>query len=105
MHFECSSSGEERSKTQGKPHPIFRVQISREVLKLATYNARYEVRTASDSLVGIANSLRAGSRVRFPLGTGKFFLHHSAQNRSGAHPASYPMVTGGSFAGGKAAGV
>jgi hypothetical protein len=35
---------------------------------------------------------------------GNFFLHHRVQNGSGAHPASYPMGTSGSFAGGKAAG-
>jgi hypothetical protein len=45
-----------------------------------------------------------GSRVRFPVGTGNFSLHHSVQNGSGAHPASYPMGTRGSFPGGKAAG-
>jgi hypothetical protein len=44
------------------------------------------------------------SRVRFPAGTGNFSLHHRVQNGSGAHPASYPMNTGGSFPGGKAAG-
>jgi hypothetical protein len=43
-----------------------------------------------------------GSSVRFPAGAGKFSLHHSVQNGSGAHPASYPMGTRGSFPGGKA---
>jgi hypothetical protein len=36
-----------------------------------------------------------GSRVRFPAGAGNFSLHHRVQNGSGAHPASYPMGTGG----------
>jgi hypothetical protein len=45
-----------------------------------------------------------GSRVRFPMGARSFSLHHRIQNDSGAHPASYPMGTGGSFPGGKAAG-
>jgi hypothetical protein len=45
-----------------------------------------------------------GFRVRFPAGAGKFVLHHRVQNVSGAHPASYPMDTRGSFPGGKAAG-
>jgi hypothetical protein len=45
-----------------------------------------------------------GSRVRFPAGAGNFSLHHRVQNGYGAHPASYPMGTGGSFLGGKAAG-
>jgi hypothetical protein len=41
--------------------------------------------------------------VWFPEGAGNFSLHHRAQTRSGAHPASYPMGTRGSFPGGKAA--
>jgi hypothetical protein len=45
-----------------------------------------------------------GSGVRFPAGTWNFFLHHRVQTSSGAHPASYPMGTGRSFPGGKAAG-
>jgi hypothetical protein len=46
-----------------------------------------------------------GSRVRFPAGAGAgiFSLHHRVQTGSGAHPASYPMGTRGSFLGGKAA--
>jgi hypothetical protein len=35
---------------------------------------------------------------------GNFSLHHSVQNGSEAHPASYPMGTTGSFPGSKAAG-
>jgi hypothetical protein len=42
--------------------------------------------------------------VRFPTGAGNFSLHHRVQNGSGAHPASYPLGTRGSFPGGKAAG-
>jgi hypothetical protein len=45
-----------------------------------------------------------GSRVRLPAGAGNFSLHHSVQNGSGVHPASYPMDTRGSFLRGKAAG-
>jgi hypothetical protein len=44
------------------------------------------------------------SRVPFPVGAGNSSLHHRVQNGSGAHPASYPMGTRGSFPGGKAAG-
>jgi hypothetical protein len=44
------------------------------------------------------------SRVRFLAEAGNFFLQHRDQNGSGAHPASYPMGTRGSFLGGKAAG-
>jgi hypothetical protein len=38
-----------------------------------------------------------GSRVQFPAVVGNFSLHHGVQNGSGAHPASYPIGTGGSF--------
>jgi hypothetical protein len=44
-----------------------------------------------------------GSRVQFLVGAGNFALHHHIQNGSGAHPASYPMGTRGSFLGGKVA--
>jgi hypothetical protein len=45
-----------------------------------------------------------GSRVRFPAEAGNFSLHHNILNGFGAHPASYPMGTSGSFPGSKAAG-
>jgi hypothetical protein len=70
------------------------------------YNFIY-VQESHDSSVGIALGYGLddqGSRFRFPAGTGNFFLHHRVQNGSGAHPASYPMGTRGSFPGGKAAG-
>jgi hypothetical protein len=38
-----------------------------------------------------------------PAGAGNFSLHYRVQNGSGAHPASYPIGTRGSFPGGKAA--
>jgi hypothetical protein len=44
------------------------------------------------------------SRVRFPARAGNFSLHHRVQNGSGAHPASYPMGTRGTFPGGKETG-
>jgi hypothetical protein len=62
--------------------------------------------TSRDSSVGIALSYGLddrGSRVRFSAGAGNFSLHHHVQNGSGAHPASYPMGTRGSFPGDKAA--
>jgi hypothetical protein len=60
-----------------------------------------------DSSVGIALGYGLddrGSRVRLLVGTGNFSVHHRVQNGSGAHPASYPMGSRGSFPGGKAAG-
>jgi hypothetical protein len=59
-----------------------------------------------DSSVSIARGYGLddrGSRVRFPAGAGNFSLNHHVQNGSGAHPASYPMGTRGSFPGGEAA--
>jgi hypothetical protein len=69
-------------------------------------NKRLEA-TFHAALVGIALGYGLddrGSRVRFPAGAGNLSFHHSVQNGSGAHPASYPMGTGGSFPGGKAVG-
>jgi hypothetical protein len=66
-----------------------------------------EPRKSRDSPVGIALGYGLddrGSRVRFLAGAGNFSLHHRVQNGSGAHPASYPMGTRGSFPGGKADG-
>jgi hypothetical protein len=45
-----------------------------------------------------------GSRVRLPVRARNFSLHHSVKNGSGAHPASYPVRTRGSFLVGKVAG-
>jgi hypothetical protein len=44
-----------------------------------------------------------GSRVGFPAEAGNISLHHRVHNGSGAHIASYPMGTRGSFSGGKLA--
>jgi hypothetical protein len=66
-----------------------------------------EVGESRDSSVGIALGYGLddrGSRVRFPARAENFSLHHRIQNSSGAHPASYPMGTRGSFLGGKVAG-
>jgi len=39
------------------------------------------------------------------MGVGNFSLRHRVQPCSGAHPAFYPVGTGGSFPGSKEAGV
>jgi hypothetical protein len=60
-----------------------------------------------DSSVGISLGYgldNRGSSVRFPVGARNFSLHHRVQIGSGAHSASYPRGTGGSFPGSKAAG-
>jgi hypothetical protein len=74
---------------------------------LGTYLLIYLLIGSCDSSVGIALGYGLddrGSRVRFPAGAGNFSLHHSFQNGSGTHPASYPMGIRGSIPGGKAAG-
>jgi hypothetical protein len=53
-------------------------------------------------LLGITRSRK---EFKFPAGARNFSLHHSFQTGSGAHPASCPMDTKGSFLGAKAAGV
>jgi hypothetical protein len=76
---------------------------------LAEIRTKYiSIAKSRDSSVGIALGYGLddrGSRVGFPAGAGNFSIHHRVQNGSGAHPASYPMGTRGSFPGGKAAGV
>jgi hypothetical protein len=61
--------------------------------------------SSSDSSVGIALGYGLdvrGSRVPFPAWAGNFSLYHRVHNGSGAHLASYPVGTMGSFHGGKA---
>jgi hypothetical protein len=74
---------------------------------LGYYKLLYYIMVQSrDSSVGIAQGYGLddrGSTVRFPAGAGNF-SHHRVQNGAGAGPASYPMGTGGSFPGNKAAG-
>jgi hypothetical protein len=58
-----------------------------------------------DSSVGIATGCGlddGGFRVRVPVGS-RIFNSPRVRVGSGAHPASYPMGTGGTFLGGKAA--
>jgi hypothetical protein len=72
------------------------------IIILITHSCR-----SCDSSVSIALGYRLdgwSSRVGYLVGTGNFSLYHGVQDGSGAHPASYPMGTGGSFPGGKAAG-
>jgi hypothetical protein len=67
----------------------------------------YRTTIINSSTVGIALDYGLddrGSGVRFLAGAGNFSLHHRLQNGSGAHPASCPIGTRGSFPGGKAAG-
>jgi hypothetical protein len=72
-------------------------------------NSKFCLQPGCPKGAGIAQWFSAGLRagwsvVRIPAETGNLPLHHCIQTGSGAHPASYPMGTGGSFPGGKAAG-
>jgi hypothetical protein len=74
---------------------------------LTFFYQKYWRRWSHDSSVGVALGYRVddrGSRVRFPAGARNFSLHYCVQNGSGAHPASYPMGTRGSFPGVKRPG-
>jgi hypothetical protein len=65
-----------------------------------TYRLHTVELRSSDNSVGIALGYGLDdrcSRVGFPAGAGDFSLQHRVQNGSGAHPASYPMGTGGLF--------
>jgi hypothetical protein len=77
-------------------------------LNLRLLLSRVNVKVMSlDSSVGIATAYGMDDRmirVRFAVGAGNFSRHHRVQTGSGAHPASYPMGTGGSFPGIKAVG-
>jgi hypothetical protein len=60
-----------------------------------------------DSSVGVATGYGLDDRiilVRFPAGAGNFCLRHHVQTGPGTHPASYPMGTGCTLPGDKAAG-
>jgi hypothetical protein len=59
----------------------------------------------TDNSVDVATGCKLDDRMigfRFPAGIGNFSLRHRVQTDSGAHPASYPMGTGGSSPGDKA---
>jgi hypothetical protein len=50
-----------------------------------------DIAKSRDSPVGIALGYGLddrGSRIRFPVGAGNFYLYHRVQNGSEAHPAS-----------------
>jgi hypothetical protein len=60
---------------------------------------------SGDSSVGIATVYELDDRIWFPVGASFFSsLLHGVQTGCQDHPVSYPMATGNSFPGGKAAG-
>jgi hypothetical protein len=90
-----------------KSRNLWSVLCSRHFLVwLLIYYTYPTISESCDSSVSIALGYRLdnwGSRVHFLVGAGNFSLHHHIQNASGAHAASYPMGTRGSFPEGKAA--
>jgi hypothetical protein len=76
-------------------------------------NGRFQIKRmlnigkSRDSSVGMATDNELDDRivgVRIPAEGVNFSLRHCVQTGSGAHPASYPTGTGGSFPESKAAG-
>jgi hypothetical protein len=67
---------------------------------------RYHLEGSRDNVVGIATGYGLDDQVSEfeSWWVQEFSLLHVVQTSSGAHQASYPMGTGGSFPGGKAAG-
>jgi hypothetical protein len=64
----------------------------------------YSVKSGTRIAQWYSAGIRAGrSGVQVLARAGNFSLHHHVQTGSGAHPASYPMDTRGSFPGGKVA--
>jgi hypothetical protein len=85
---------------------MFNTSGRQSLHQLQTFGLGIRMSKSRGSSIGIATGYGMDYRssgVPFSAGAGSFFLHH-IQNGSGAHPASYPMSTGGSFPGGKAAG-
>jgi hypothetical protein len=76
-----------------------------KVIRLLTIHKKSVINPFHNFRV-IAQWYSAGLRpvrlgVRVPVGAGKFSPHHRLQTDSGAHPASYPTGTRGTFPGGK----
>jgi hypothetical protein len=74
--------------------------------RLKCFSYCYYIDTSRDSAVGIATGsgwTTEGSELETRQGQ-EFSLLYVVQTGSGVHPTSYPIVTGGSFPRGKAAG-
>jgi hypothetical protein len=83
-----------------------RTCASVSISKVIGYDAPRSIGTEPNSLAGLVTRLlarRSGIEVRFPAG-GRCVSLYSVEAISGSISASYPIGTGGSFTGGKAAG-
>jgi hypothetical protein len=107
-YYTIGTSGEFLSTRQRISSQAERLSASQEGLcSMESVLKKWFDIPSHNSSVGIALGYGLddrGSSVRFLVGAGNYSLHHGVQNGSGAHPASYPMGTKGSFPGGKAAG-
>jgi hypothetical protein len=82
-----------------------RISLSDIQLSDVLYCQTLRVEGSGDSSVGIATDYGLDDRGSIPGRARYFSVLHSAQANSGTHPASSPLDTGGSFRGGKAAGL
>jgi hypothetical protein len=80
-------------------HMVPKTQYYRRGFYVDSYKSR-------DISIGIAvgSELEGHGSVRLPAGKRDFSLLHSVKTGSGAHPASCPTDTAGSFLGDQAAG-
>jgi hypothetical protein len=67
--------------------------LKRLIIQKLLHKVKHKSNGLDDRMIG----------VRFPAGAANFSLRRHIQSGSGTHLASYPMGTGGSFPGGKAA--
>jgi hypothetical protein len=61
------------------------------------YAEGFDQLRSRDSSVGIATGYGLEGNVPVPAGARDFSLLHSVQTGTAAHPASYPMDTGGPY--------
>jgi hypothetical protein len=98
----CFSSGVKRLEREAE---LPRLRVRGAVPPFPISFIGVALNYSRDSSVGIALGYVLDDRDSIPGGgVGNFSLHQRVQNGSGAHSASYPMGTRGSFPGGKAAG-
>jgi hypothetical protein len=100
-------SGPKQNEVSELRCTVFRNEERIDLYKSPRFIGILKSRKSRDISVGIALGYGLddrGSGVRFPAGAENFSVNHRVQNGSGAHPASYPMGTRGSFLGVKRPG-
>jgi hypothetical protein len=94
---DCSNSG------QDTVTDFFLLYVLDFPVLLKESTSRKWSRVSSGSIVSDYGLDGRAIGVRFPVGAKDFSCSLCVQTDSGAHPASYPMGTGGPFPGGKSA--